>query len=224
MAYRKKRYNRRYKNKTKNFNKYAYAKTDSRNQAKQIVKLNKKITNVYKTLKSDLEYTRKIEIFNFGQEQVEGGTAKSAVIVPTTGEINQKLVFLNLRFLFNSIASDKTVGQIFRIFAIQQRLPGATQLPDYKTILENTDNISYNIASSFKRNITNKYKILFDKIINIPDYKDVLVRKYNFKRLLSYKKVNEEYRGQIYFYIFVPSYVNYSVSLFYNLGSVSDNV
>ena len=224
MAYRKRRYNRRYRNKTKKFNRYAYAKTDSRNQAKQIVKLNKRITNVYKSLKTDLEYTRNIESFNFSSTVSEGGAIKSAVIVPTTQEINQKLVFLNLRLLFNPVASDKTVGQIFRIFAIQQRLPGVTEIPDYKTLLENTANISYNIASSFKRNITSKYKILFDKIINIPDYKDVIVRKYNFKRLLSYKKVNEEYRGQIYFYIFVPAYVNYAVSLFYNLGSVSDNI
>ena len=54
MVYKKRRYNRRYKNKTKRFNKYAYAKTDSRNQAKQIVRLNKRISNVYKALKPEI--------------------------------------------------------------------------------------------------------------------------------------------------------------------------
>ena len=54
MVYRKRRYNRRYKNKTKKFNRYAYAKTDSKNQSKQIVRLNKKINNVYKSLRGEI--------------------------------------------------------------------------------------------------------------------------------------------------------------------------
>ena len=50
MVYRKRYYNKRRKN-TRKFNKYVYAKTDSKNQAKQIVRLNKKISNNYEQTK-----------------------------------------------------------------------------------------------------------------------------------------------------------------------------
>lgn len=211
MAYRKKRYNRRYKNKTKNFNKYAYAKTDSKNQSKQIVRLNKKINNVYKTLKPEI-----IRINNYGQ--IEAKSDAESVIpfeifLANVEPLDKfqgnyaKFIYFNFRVYFNPTSTDLTQGKSFRIVLLQNKYPLATA-PTASDIFKNPGN-TYGVFSPFKDDIHLKFKILLSKVVNISSDKDFLYRSYNFKRLLAYKKTTGDttkyQRGCIFVYIYAPS-------------------
>ena len=208
MAY-KKRYNRRYKNKTKNFNRYAYAKTDSKNQSKQIVRLNKKINNVYRTLKPEI--IRKV---NNGQ--VSAGT-ESINSIPFETLINSELatvfkgnyakfIYFNFRIFFNPTSSDLTKGQSFRIVILQNKYPIAAA-PTATDIFNNPSN-TYGVFSPFKDDIHLKYKILLSRVVNISSDKDFLYRSYNFKKILNYKKTTGDeskyQRGCIFVSVYAP--------------------
>lgn len=196
MVYRKRRYNRRYKNKTKKFNKYAYAKTDSKNQAKQIVRLNKKISNVYKSLRGEI----KKNIAN-GQLTISNS---APVIVPLTTLIGSssynlndlfkgvytKFIYENFKFFFNSGNIDLTQGKTLRVIIVQNR-NGLEDVPLINTILNpsGTDTTAYMIAP-FKNGINNNYKILLNKTYTISSDRDYLYKSYNFKKLIGYNKIS----------------------------------
>lgn len=219
MVY-KKRYNRR-KNTTKKFNRYAYAKTDSRSQSKQIVSLNKKISKVYNNLKPDLKYTRDIIHSQFttsGQDSFY-----SYKIAPTVEEIKQKYIFLNLKIGFNLTEASKDQGYLFRVAVIQRKQAITAEAPTIGELFENSD-ITYRIISPYKRGITTNYKILYDRVISIPENKDMVIRKVNLKNLMSRIKYGENYKGDIYYYIISPKKVDFVITTIYTLGYVSDGV
>ena len=208
MVYRK-RYNRRYKNKTKKFNRYAYAKTDSKNQAKQIVRLNKKISNVYRTLKPEI-----IKKNNNGQ--VAAG-AESINTVPFETLINSdlasvfkgnyaKFIYFNFRVFFNPTSTDLTQGKSFRIVILQNKYPIAAA-PTATEIFNNPSN-TYGVFSPFKDDIHLKYKILLSKVIFISSDKDFFYRSFNFKKLINYKKTSgnelKYQRGCIFVSVYAP--------------------
>ena len=192
MAYRKRRYNRRYKNKTKKFNRYAYAKTDSKNQSKQIVRLNKKISNVYKSLRGEIRKS----ITN-GQLTISNS---APVIVPLTTLMGSssynlndlfkgkytKFIYENFKFFFNSGDIDITQGKTLRVIVVQNRV-GMAAAPEINAILNPSDATTYMIAP-FKNGINNNYKILLNKVYTISSDRDYLYRSYNFKKLIGYNK------------------------------------
>lgn len=219
MVY-KKRYNRR-KNTTKKFNRYAYAKTDSRSQSKQIVSLNKKISKVYNNLKPDLKYTRDTIHTQFttsGQESFF-----NYKIAPAVEEIKQKYIFLNLKIGFNLTEASKTQGYLFRVAVIQRKQAITAEAPTIEELFENSD-ITYRIISPYKRGITTNYKILYDRVISIPENKDMVIRKINLKNLMSRVKYGENYKGDIYYYLISPKKVDFVITTIYTLGYVSDGV
>lgn len=210
MAYRKKRYNRRYKNKTKKFNRYAYAKTDSKNQSKQIVRLNKKINNVYKTLKPEIS-----RINNYGQVNVETGkdnVIPFEIFLANAEPLDKfqgnyaKFIYFNFRVYFNPTSTDLTQGKSFRIVLLQNKYPLAAA-PTASGIFKNPGN-TYGVFSPFKDDIHLKFKILLSKVVGISSDKDFLYRSYNFKRLLAYKKTTGDTtkypRGCIFAYVYAP--------------------
>lgn len=219
MVYRKRRYNRR-KN-TRKFNRYAYNKTDAKSQSKQIVRLNKKISKVYNNLKPDLKYTRETIHTLFtssGQESFF-----SYKIAPTVEEIKQKYIFLNLKIGFNLTESSKTQGFMFRVAVIQRKQAIAAEAPTIEELFENSD-ITYRIISPYKRGINTNYKILYDRVITIPENKDMVIRKVNLKNLMSRVKYGENYKGDIYYYLISPKKVDFAITTIYTLGYVSDGV
>ena len=209
MAYKKRRYNR-YKNKMKKFNRYAYAKTDSRNQAKQIVRLNKKINNVYKTVKPEI-----IRVNNSGQVSVK---SSSANVIPfeiflanseplTLFKGNYaKFIYFNFRVYFNPTSLDLTQGKSFRIVILQNKYPVAAA-PTATDIFNNPNN-TYGVFSPFKDDIHLKYKILLSKVVIVSSDKDFLYRSYNFKRIINYKKTTGDEikypRGCIFALVYAP--------------------
>ena len=211
MAYKKRRYNTK-KNKTKRFNKYAYAKTDSRNQAKQIVRLNKKINNVYKTLKPEI-----IRInANAGLDVSE----TSPVIIPFSQFINlgsgnisdffkgnfAKFIYFNYRIYVNPGAADLTSGKSIRVVILQNKYPLAAA-PNAADLF-NISSTSYGVFSPFKDDIHLKYKILLSKVSIVSSDRDMLYRSYNFKKLINYKKTTGDTsafpRGCIFVCVFAP--------------------
>lgn len=220
MVYRKKRYNRRYRN--KRFNRYAYNKTDAKSQSKQIVRLNKKISKVYNNLKPDLKYTRDTiaTVFSSGAGQA---TFFNYKIAPSVEEIKQKYIFLNLKIGFNLTEASKAQGFMFRVAVIQRKQAITADAPSLEELFENLD-ITYRIISPYKRGITTNYKILYDRVITIPENKDMLIRKINLKNLMSRVKYGENYKGDIYYYIISPKAVDFAITTIYTLGYVSDGV
>lgn len=195
MAYKKyRRYNRR-KN-TKNFNKYAYAKTDSKNQSKQIVSLNKKINKIYKNIKPE------IQRFDHSDTVVLGGDVIKVIEYETMlGQTAStyfkgnyaKHIYFNFKMFINPGAADFTKARSYRIVILQtkqQATPG-------DSIFASSN---FNIFSPFKDNITLKYKILLSKVYTISSDKEMFYRSFNFKKLLSYKKNSD---GQTYGFIYV---------------------
>lgn len=209
MAYKKRRYNTK-KNKTKRFNKYVYAKTDSRNQAKQIVRLNKKITRVYNTLRPEI-----IRINNNGQVNT-GVTMVSSIsfdtlinktsILETFKGNYAKFIYFNFRLFCNPVSVDITKGKSFRIVILQNRYPIA-EAPSPTDILEISAN-TFGVFSPFKDDIHLKYKILISKVFSLSSDKDYLYRSFNFKKLISYKKTSGDeskyQRGCIFVIIYSP--------------------
>ena len=193
MVYKKRRYYRRRKN-TKKFNRYVYAKTDSRNQAKQIVRLNKKISNVYKSLRGEI----KKNITN-GQLTISNS---APVILPLTTLMGSssmnlndvfkgvytKFIYENFKFFFNSGNVDLTQGKTLRVIIVQNRI-GLSAVPEIDTILNPSDSITYMIAP-FKNGINNNYKILLNKTYTISSDRDYLFKSYNFKKLIGYNKIS----------------------------------
>ena len=194
MVYRKRRYNRRYKNKTKKFNRYAYAKTDSKNQSKQIVRLNKKISNVYKSLRGEI------------RKNTSGGelaiSNSAPLIVPLTtlmggSSLNlndifkgvyTKFIFENFKFFLNSGEVDLTQGKTLRVIIVQNR-NGLGGPPSISDILSPSGSGSY-IVAPFKNGINNNYKILLNKTYIISSDRDYLYKSYNFKKLIGYNKLS----------------------------------
>lgn len=212
MVYRKRRYNRRYKNKTKKFNRYAYAKTDSKNQSKQIVRLNKKINNVYRTLKPEI-----IRINANGGVDV---SETSPVIIPFTKFIDlgsgtvsdffkgnfAKFIYFNYRIYVNPGSADLTSGKSIRVVILQNKYPLAAAPTAAE--LFNISSTSYGVFSPFKDDIHLKYKILLSKVSIVSSDRDMLYRSYNFKKLINYKKTTGDTstypRGCIFVCIFAP--------------------
>lgn len=192
MAYKKRRYTTR-KNKTKKFNRYAYAKTDSKNQSKQIVRLNKKIDNVYKSLRGEIRKNTSGGQFNI--------SSSSPVILPLTtlmgsSELNlndifkgvyTKFIFENFKFFLNSGEVDLTQGKTLRVIIVQNR-NGLSAAPSIGDIL-NPSGSGSNIVAPFKNGINNDYKILLNKIYNISSDRDYLFKSYNFKKIIGYNKI-----------------------------------
>ena len=193
MAYKKRRYNTK-KNKTKKFNRYAYAKTDSKNQSKQIVRLNKKIDNVYKSLRGEI------------RKNISGGelaiSNSAPLIVPLTTlmgssslDLNDifkgvytKFIFENFKFFFNSADVNLTKGRTLRVIIIQNR-NGLSAAPSIGDILNPSGSESY-IVAPFKPGINDKYKILLSKTYIISSERDYLYKSYNFKKIIGYNKIN----------------------------------
>lgn len=190
MAYKKRRYNRRYKNKTKKFNRYAYAKTDSKNQSKQIVRLNKKIDNVYKTLKPEI-----IKTYATGEITI---SSTANVVIPFENLINTglenlpdifkgdytKFIYYNFKFFFNSSDIDLTKGKTLRVIILQNR----NNLAVVPTVSNILNDASQGIISSLQLGINNSYKILLNKTYIISSDRDYLFKTYNFKKLIGYNK------------------------------------
>ena len=225
MAYKKRRYNTK-KNKTKRFNKYAYAKTDSRNQSKQIVQLNKKINNVYKTLRPELAKLHKTGEFKL--------SSASAVVKPVDSLLGQtynnlfqadyaKLIYYNFKFFFNSSNIDLTQGKTIRVFIFQNRT-GIDTIPLLSDIFQDS---TQPIISSFKEGINHNYKILMDKIYTISSDKDYLCKSYNFKKLIGYNKLHKVYteeltygRGSMFVVFITTQATEFTVSYSNSLGYV----
>lgn len=196
MVYKKRYNNKRRKNTTKNFNKYAYAKTDSRNQAKQIVRLNKKINNVYKTLRPEISKLHKV-----GEIKL---SSTSPVVKPVDSLLGQtynnlfqgdyaKFIYYKFKFFFNSTNIDLTQGKTIRIIIFQNRT-GIDTIPLLTDIFQDA---AQPIVSSFKEGINTNYKILLDKIYTISSDKDYLYRSYNFKKLIGYNKLHKVYKEDL---------------------------
>ena len=187
MVYKKRRYNRRYKNKTKKFNKYAYAKTDSRNQAKQIVQLNKKISNVYKTLKPEMIKLDKAGEFKLSSAAISV-TPFGTLLEQTPNTLFKgnytKFIYYNFKFFFNSTDIDLTQGKTLRVAILQARY-GTNNKPNGADIFQDT---TQSIISPFKRGINTNYKILLNKNYIISSDRDYLYKSYNFKKLIGYNK------------------------------------
>ena len=220
MVYKKRYYNRRRKN-TRKFNRYAYAKTDAKSQSKQIVRLNKKISRVYNNLRPDLKYTRDSINTQFTSSGTE--TFFSYKIAPTVEEIKQKYIFLNLKIGFNLSSSALTQGHIFRIAIIQRKQAITAEAPTIEELYE-TSTTTDRIISPYKRGITTNYKILYDRLVLIPENRDMTFRKINLKNLMSRIKYGENYKGDIYYYIISPKKVDFVISTIYTLGYISDGV
>nr|WAK45956.1 MAG: capsid protein [Chicken virus mg5_2876] len=195
MAYKKRRYNTK-KNKTKRFNKYAYAKTDSKNQAKQIVQLNKKINKIYKNVKPE------IKRFDHSDTVVLGGDVIKVIEYETMlGQTAStyfkgnyaKHIYFNFKMFINPGAADFTKARSYRIVILQTKQQAT---PDDSIFASS----NFNIFSPFKDNITLKYKILLSKVYTISSDKEMFYRSFNFKKLLSYKKNSD---GQTYGFIYV---------------------
>lgn len=191
MAY-KKRYNRRYKNKTKKFNRYAYAKTDSKNQSKQIVRLNKKIDNVYKNLRGEIRKN-----FSGGQLTISNSAPVvlnlKTLLGSETTKLNDifrgkytKFIYENFKFFFNTGDVDLTQGKTLRVIIIQNRI-GMADVPSIDALLNASGTANYIIAP-FKPGINNNYKILLNKRYTISSDRDYLYKTYNFKKLIGYNK------------------------------------
>lgn len=231
MAYKKRRYNTK-KNKTKRFNKYAYAKTDSRNQAKQIVRLNKKIDNVYKTLKQEI-----IKNSHTGEIKI---SSASAVVIPFDTLLNTdfttyveffkgnytKFIYFNFKFFFNSGNVDLTKGKTLRIIIFQNRY-GLDAVPTTANLLQDE---TQGILSAFKEGINNNYKILLNKLYTISSDKDYLYKSYNFKKLIGYNRLakyttaNSKYgRGSIFVMFITTQAEEFSIKWNSSLGRVDTN-
>ena len=192
MVYRKRRYNRRYKNKTKKFNKYVYAKTDSRNQAKKIVRLNKKISNVYKTLRGEIRKN-----ISGGELTIQNSSPAVLSLKNLMGsssiDLNEvfkgkytKFIYENFKFFFNSGDIDITQGKTLRVIIFQNR-NGLEEIPNIEDILNPSGSANYIIAP-FKPGINNNYKILLSKVYTISTDRDYLYKSYNFKKIIGYNK------------------------------------
>lgn len=227
MAY-KKRYNRRYKNKTKKFNKYAYAKTDSKNQSKQIVRLNKKIDNVYKTLRGEI-----IKSNNSGSVVI---TVNSPAILPLNtllggATLNDlfngnyaKFIYFNFKFFFNNSDVDLTQGKTLRVVIVQNRA-GMSEAPAPGTILNYSQN-SQAVIAPFKEGINKNYKILLSKVYTISSDKDYIYKFYNFKKIIGYNKLAGTSptltyaRGSIFIMFFTTQTGEFTISWNDSLGYV----
>ena len=228
MAYKKRRYNTK-KNKTKKFNKYAYAKTDSKNQAKQIVQLNKKISNVYKALKPEIVKTHASAEFEINSVAPTILTLKTLL-----GDVKDpislfngnyaKYIYFNYKFFFNSSEIDLTQGKTLRVVVFQNRI-GIDELPTDGDIFAYS---TQSIISSFKEGVNNNYKILFSKIYTITSDKDYLYKSYNFKKLIGFNTlakttastVSNYPRGTIFIMFLTTQTANFKIKWNASLGYV----
>ncbi len=232
MVYKKRRYTTK-KNKTKRFNKYAYAKTDSKNQAKQIVQLNKKISNVYKALKPEIIKSYSSGVFNISNasayvlplDTMVGLTAEGKLYDLFKGNYT-KFIYFNFKFFFNSGNIDLTQGKTLRVIIFQNR-NGIDTVPVEGDIFQD----SAAILSSFKEGINNNYKILLNKLYTISSDKDYLYRMYNFKKLIGYNKlakntsaVSKYGRGSIFIMFLTTQATEFAIRWNASLGRVDTNI
>lgn len=231
MAYKKRRYNRRYKNKTKKFNRYAYAKTDSKNQSKQIVRLNKKIDNVYKTLKPEI-----IKTYATGSSTISSSknvvlpfetlinAGSTAAIVDAFKGDYTKFIYYNFKFFFNNSDVDLTKGKTLRVIILQNRI-NLDAAPTASTILNDG---SQPIISSLQLGINNSYKILLNKTYIISSDRDYLFKTFNFKKLIGYNKkygTGSAYgRGSIFIMFITTQTDEFSIKWTSSLGRVDTNI
>ena len=230
MAYKKRRYNRRYKNKTKKFNRYAYAKTDSKNQSKQIVRLNKKINNVYKSLRGEIRKnvaSGQLTIKNSSPVVLDLKTllGSSSIDLNTAFKgMYTKFIYENFKFFFNSGNVDLTKGKTLRVVIVQNR-NYLEAIPSIEDILDNTDSTNYIIAP-FRTGINNNYKILLSKIYNISSDRDYLYKSYNFKKLMGYNKTGSTGVPSVYckgsiFIIFITTQTEeFKIKWYNTLGCI----
>lgn len=230
MAYKKRRYNRRYKNKTKKFNRYAYAKTDSKNQSKQIVRLNKKIDNVYKTLKPEIIKTYATGEFTISSsaniilpfETLINAGSTSALSDVFKGDYT-KFIYYNFKFFFNSSDVDLTKGKTLRIIIFQSR----TNLASAPTSSYILSDESQAIISSLVLGINNDYKILLNKTYYISSDRDYLYKVYNFKKLIGFNKKygpGSAYgRGSIFIMFITTQTEQFKIKWNSSLGRVDTN-
>lgn len=208
MVYKKRYNNKRRKN--RRFNKYAYAKTDSKNQSKQIVYLNKKINRVYRNLKP--------EIIRINKQGTSTISQAKPVVIPYETLLGESItnvykgnyarnIYFNFRMYYNPNSRDLTQGHTFRVMIIQNKIP-LDVAPDSESLFIDSS-ASWGVFAPFKDNIKNSYKILLSKVINISSDRDYLYRVYNFKKLLSYKKTTGDIaaypRGCIFVLVLAPS-------------------
>lgn len=228
MVYKKRRYYRRKKN-TKKFNRYAYAKTDSRNQAKQIVKLNKKISNVYKALKPEIVRTTASAEFEINSLAPTILNLKSFIGRDIIGFFKgkyAKYIYFNFNFFFNSGNVDLTQGKTLRVVFFQNRI-GMDELPTHADIFQNS---SDSIISPFKEGVNNNYKILLSRTYTIPSDKDYLYKSYNFKKLIGLNLLTKTAtstdsiypRGTIFVMFITTQTTNYKVKWTSKLGHVDN--
>lgn len=210
MAYKKyRRYTKSKQN--KRFNKYAYNKTDAKSQSKQIVRLNKKINNVYKSVKPELK------MLEYGGEKTVSGESSSFIGFSTFigGSPNTifqgdyaRFIYFNFRICFNLAGTDLTKGHMFRLIIIQTKYPSNTAITPGELL---STAGSFGIVSPFRNNITARYKILLSKVINVTSDKDIVYRSYNFKKLIGFKKLSldsaglDQPRSSIMSFVIAPS-------------------
>lgn len=230
MAYKKRRYNRRYKNKTKKFNRYAYAKTDSKNQSKQIVRLNKKIDNVYKSLRGEIRknvVSGQLAIKNSSPAILDLKTllGSSEMDLNTVFKgMYTKFIYENFKFFFNSGDVDLTQGKTLRVIIIQNR-KYLEAVPSIDEILAYADTTSY-ILAPFRNGINNNYKILLNKTYNISSDRDYLYKSYNFKKLIGYNKtgstgVPPKYcKGSIFIIFITTQTTEFKIKWYNTLGCI----
>lgn len=226
MVY-KKRYNTK-KNKTKRFNKYAYAKTDSRNQAKQIVQLNKKISNVYKTLRPELNKITSSGEFNISSSMSVNLPLYKFFGLDGPDKVREfikgnysKFIYFNFKFFFNSGSVDLTQGKTLRVVIFQNR-NGRDSLPSEAELFQDH---TQSIISSFKTGTNENFKILLDKKYIISSDADFLYKSYNFKKLIGYNKLTKGLtsfydRGTIFVLFITTQTTEFKISWNSSIGHI----
>ena len=208
MVYKKRYNNKRRKN--RKINKYAYAKTDSKNQSKQIVYLNKKINRVYRNLKPEIIRINTQGTSTISQSKpvvIPYETLLAASITNVYQGNYARNIYFNFRMYFNPNMRDLTVGHTFRVIVLQTK-KGLDVAPTPSDLFEN-DSLSWGVCMPFRDNISVQFKILLSKVINISTDKDYLYRSYNFKKLIAYKKTEGDLftfpRGSIFVCALAPN-------------------
>ena len=231
MVYRKyRRYTKSKQQQKKRFNKYAYNKTDAKSQSKQIVRLNKKIDNVYKSLRGEIKKNitnGEITISNSAPAIVslkELLGSSSVDLNETFKGVYTKFIYENFKFFFNSGDVDITQGKTLRVVIVQNR-NGLSAVPEINKILNPSSGMGYMIAP-FVNGINNNYKILLNKTYTISSDKDYLYKSYNFKKLIGYNKISssgapsEFSKGSIFIIFITTQTTDYKIKWYNTLGYI----
>ena len=174
------------------------------------MRLNKKIDNVYRSVKPEI-----IRINNSGQVDVKADAENVIpfeIFLANVHPIDKfkgnfaKFIYFNFRVYFNPSSTDLTQGKSFRIVLLQNKYAIA-DAPAATDIFNNPSN-TYGVFSPFKDDIHLKFKILMSRVVCISSDKDFLYRSYNFKRILNYKKTDADTKkypaGCIFAFVYAP--------------------